>query len=134
MKVEIIRQKSDDKQTLGKMYINDALVAHTLELAWKNNQRRISCIPEGTYKVVKRTSPKYREHFHILDVPNRDWILIHHGNYHRDILGCILVGRTHADIDGDGYLDVTHSVATMKMLNELLPDSFDLLICGLENC
>jgi hypothetical protein len=95
-----------------------------LELPWRNNERKVSCIPEGLYKVVKRLSPKYGNHFHITDVDGRDWILIHHGNYTRDILGCVLVGRTHADIDRDGIIDVTHSKATMDELNKVAPNEF----------
>lgn len=95
-----------------------------LELPWLDNQRQISCIPEGYYKVVRRTSPRFGEHFHILDVPNRSFILIHHGNYTRDIQGCLLVGREHRDIDGDGIVDVTASVATMNKLRKELPDEF----------
>lgn len=87
-----------------------------LELPWRNNQRKVSCIPEGVYKLTKRTSPRFGEHFHILDVKDRSFILIHHGNYTRDIEGCMLVGSRHADIDGDGIPDVTSSKFTMKQL------------------
>jgi hypothetical protein len=129
MNYKIIRQPSDDKQTLGAFYDPQGKeLCKTLELAWKENRQRVSCIPKGIYTVVKRTSPKYKEHFHIKDVPNREWILIHNGNFHRQILGCILVGKDHADIDKDGYKDVTSSVATMKMLNETLPEKFTLEI------
>ena len=126
--LEIKRQESCEKQTLGTLYYEGKEVCKTLELPWLENQRRVSCIPKGTYKVVKRYSQKYKHHFHILDVENRDWILIHHGNYYTDILGCILVGKSHTDINGDGLLDVTSSVATMKILNDLLPDNFELVI------
>jgi hypothetical protein len=128
MKLKLIRHQQDDKQTLGKLFDGDKLLAHTLELSWKDNQRKVSCIPASCYKVVKRNSPKYGDHFHILDVPNRDFILIHHGNYHIDILGCILVGQAHIDIDGDGFKDVTASKAKMAELNSILPDSFELEI------
>ena len=126
--LEIKRQESCEKQTLGALYHEGKEVCKTLELPWLENQRRVSCIPKGTYKVVKRHSAKYKNHFHITDVENRDWILIHHGNYYTDILGCILVGKSHTDINGDGLLDVTSSVATMKQLNDLLPDEFELVI------
>lgn len=95
-----------------------------LELPWLDNQRQISCIPEGLYKVARRTSPRFGEHFHILDVPDRSFILIHHGNYTRDIQGCLLVGREHRDIDRDGIIDVTASVDTMNELREKLPGEF----------
>ncbi|QNF35872.1 hypothetical protein HUW51_17135 [Adhaeribacter swui] len=100
----------------------------TLELPWLQNKSKVSCIPTGTYQVRKRNSPKYGDHFHVLDVPGRDYILIHHGNYYTDILGCILPGQNFSDINGDGLRDVTNSKNTMKMLLSLLPDSFTLII------
>jgi hypothetical protein len=125
----IIKRLSDDGvQTLGIMTLPNGKVYHTLELAWKNNNRKVSCIPKGKYKVRKRTSAKYGEHFHILDVKNRDFILIHFGNYHTDILGCILPGKGLADINKDGRLDVTGSRQAMKELLSTLPKEFELEI------
>ncbi len=125
----IVRIEEDDYQTLGEFYFDESdFTGKTLELPDKNNERRVSRIPEGEYIVKKRNSPKYGSHFHIQDVENRDFILIHHGNYKTDILGCILVGRSHIDINRDGNLDVTSSKATMKKLNEVLPDQFNLVI------
>jgi hypothetical protein len=46
----------------------------SLEPAWKNKERNQSCIPPGRYKVVKRNSPKFGDHFHVLNVPGRDYI------------------------------------------------------------
>lgn len=130
--ITITRTKHERVQTLGRaeVYIDGELVfdCHTLELPWLDNQRNISCIPVGEYHCKKRYSQRFENHFHILNVPNRSYILIHHGNYFRDTEGCILVGRTIADIDGDGYRDVTHSKQTMAKLNELLPDEFDVKI------
>ena len=126
--VELLRTSCQPKQTLGNLSIDGKEICKTLELPWLENKRRVSCIPEGEYTVVKRNSPKYKNHFHILEVPNRDWILIHHGNFYTDILGCILVGENHVDINRDGLLDVTNSVATMKKLNTIFPDKFKLIV------
>ena len=101
---------------------------YTLELGWNDNEKRISCIPKGTYNVEKRSSPKYKNHFHILDVPNRSMILIHNGNYNTHTKGCILVGRTLTDINGDGLRDVTSSIQTLNKLNDILPPYFKLTI------
>jgi hypothetical protein len=129
---EITRQPSDAKQTLGEAVVlkdgKSVFSCKTLELPWLNNLSQKSCIPKGQYRVRKRRSPKYGDHFHIQDVLGREFILIHQGNYHTQILGCILVGQAHVDINGDGYRDVTNSVVTMKALNKLLPNTFDLLI------
>jgi len=127
--VNIIRKESDDKQTLGEMVIDGyEITFKTLELPWLNNQRTISCIPTGTYQVIKRNSNKYEDHFYIVGVPDRDWILIHSGNYHQDTQGCILVGQQYLDINKDGHHDVTNSKFVMNKLNEILPEEFTLII------
>lgn len=132
MKVLLKRFIHEDKQTLGDLYVKDGdeevFSCKTLELPWLDNQVKISCIPEGEYKVEKRNSPKYGDHFHIQDVPGRTYILIHHGNYYTDILGCVLVGKIHTDINNDGLRDVTSSKDTMKKLNQILPDEFEIEI------
>lgn len=52
MKAELIRQEYTDKQVTGILRILDGEMVlasfATLELAWKNNQRKVSCIPKGT--------------------------------------------------------------------------------------
>ena len=130
MEVIIKRFIHENKQTLGDLFVRDGeeevFSCKTLELPWLDNQVRVSCMPEGKYTVKKRNSPKYDDHFHIQDVPGRTYILIHHGNYYTDILGCVLVGTSHTDINNDGLRDVTASRNTMKKLNEILPDEFEL--------
>lgn len=132
MKAELIRQEFNDKQVTGLLRIlngEEVIVSFaTLELAWKNNQRKVSCIPIGTYTCVARVSPKYGRHFHVTNVPNRDLILIHHGNFHTDILGCILIGKAHKDINKDGYKDVVQSKIAMNELNRIMPEEFELII------
>jgi len=104
------------------------IFCYTLELPWRENRKNISCIPIGEYEVERRTSEKYGEHFHILDVPDRSYILIHSGNFHNQIRGCVLVGEELADINKDGLPDVTNSKKTMKMLLDRLPETFTLRI------
>jgi hypothetical protein len=102
----------------------------TLELPWKDNQRRVSCIPEGEYLVMKMppTTKRPYEFFRVLNVPGRDAILFHPGNYTRQILGCILPGESHKDIDKDGIVDITNTTATLKILTALMPSKFKLII------
>ena len=130
MKLKLTRLEYTDKQTIGAMQViegNNVLFScWTLELADLNNKARVSCIPSGNYKVKKRISVKHKEHFHILDVPNRTYILIHAGNYHSDILGCVIVGSNFKDINHDGYADVVNSKSTLKKLLAILPDEFEL--------
>ena len=127
MRVLLDRYSDDGNQTLGRLYVvNDRgfilFECDTLELSWKDNQSNISCIPTGQYKVQKRRSEKYNEHFHITNVPNRDYILIHPANYVSQLKGCVAVGRDLADINGDNIMDVTSSKDTMRSLLEVLPN------------
>lgn len=132
MKVVINRFQYQDKQVLGQLHVFDGddkvYECLTLELPWKNNQRRVSCIPLGEYEVIEHTSPKFGKCFWVQDVPGRSEILIHKGNFYTDILGCILPGKKHTDINGDGYRDVTSSSKTMKELLNVLPKKFTLEI------
>ena len=86
----------------------------TLENPWLDNQRNISCIPEGEYKVRLRLARESasRDYLHLLvqDVPNRDWILFHRGNTAKDTSGCILVGL------GSQQDFVSNSVLAMDLL------------------
>ena len=55
MRILIDRYASEPKQTIGVFYLlgtNDSVIAKwdCLELPWLDNQRRVSCIPTGTYK------------------------------------------------------------------------------------
>lgn len=133
MRAILSRIHHEEKQTRGKLEVfnregKKVFECLTLELPWKDNQRRISCIPTGEYTAVRRTSAKYRNHLHISNVPNRDLILIHHGNFHTDILGCILVGSRFSDINKDGFMDVLNSKTTMSALMSTAPNGFTLTI------
>lgn len=132
MQIVIDRKKFEDKQTLGRLSVIDKgerlFGCHTLELPWKDNRRCVSCIPAGEYQVKKRVSKKFGEHFHITNVKDRSFILIHKGNYHTQILGCVLVGVGLKDINGDGYRDVTNSTGALNRLLRILPNEFPLTI------
>jgi Family of unknown function (DUF5675) len=131
MKVEIVRTYQSN-QTIGEFYIEGIEFCKTLELKWLDNTRSKSCIPEGTYKVIKRLAHEKRKynHFHITNVPGRSYILIHTGNYSSQILGCVLVGDKHIDINKDGLLDVANSTTTLQKLYDKMPAEFELVIRG----
>lgn len=129
MKAEILRTYQP-KQTIGEFFIDGIPFCKTLELQWLNNTRSKSCIPEGIYKVVKRLAHEKRKynHFHITNVTGRSFILIHTGNYSNQILGCVLVGDKHLDMNKDGLLDVANSTVTLQKLYDRMPDEFELVI------
>lgn len=132
MKVEIIRSYQS-AETVGVLIAKTdriVFICRTLELPWKNNQRSVSCIPEGEYDVIKeQDSPKHHyPHFRILNVPGREGILIHIVNYVKDLEGCVGVGNSHIDMNGDGLLDVANSTQTLKEMVSALPDKFKITI------
>ena len=93
----IIRETFTDKSTIGKLFVNGEYFCYTLELPYRDNQRRISCIPSGEYKVRLRLARESatRDYLHLLvqDVPDRTYILFHRGNRPSHTKGCILVGQ-----------------------------------------
>ena len=92
----IIRDIFTDKSTIGNLYLNGEWMCDTLELPYRDNQRSISCIPAGQYKVRLRTARESatRDYLHLLveDVKDRSYILFHIGNSAKDTRGCVLVG------------------------------------------
>ena len=125
----ILKRTYYPTQTVGNLIItkDDKLLfmCYTIELPEKGNAPQISCIPEGDYKVVYRESAKYPQHYQILNVQNRDFILIHQANYvgsvnpktHKpDLLGCVGVGSGYADLTGDGIVELINSSNTLKKL------------------
>lgn len=65
----------------------------TVEDDWRDNQPRISCIPDGIYKLQRTIYYKHGyETFEVTGVPGRSRILIHPANTEEDLEGCIGVG------------------------------------------
>ena len=100
----------------------------TLELPDKGNASNVSCIPAGTYEYFKRTSGVNGEVIELKNVVGRSFIQVHAGNYTSDILGCILLGKTIADINGDGIPDVTSSGTTVKEFLTRIEDTGTICI------
>ena len=76
--------------TNGKLESEGKLICHTIELPWKMNETKVSCVPEGKYFIRKRYSSKYKWHLELEDVPKRKYILIHPANNaKKELQGCI---------------------------------------------
>ena len=89
MHLELQRRYFPD-YTEGLFKINKVILCHSIELPWKDNQKNISCIPEGNYHIQFRKSKKYRNLLIVYGVPGRSWILIHPANDARkELRGCI---------------------------------------------
>lgn len=127
---------NDEKQTLGHFLLYDGIdlifECKSLELPDKGNKNNISRIPAGKYICELRWSEKFSWHFHVKDVNQRTWILIHIGNYFTQIRGCILLGENYYDINKDGHLDVTSSGKTLKRLLAVTKREFTITITDLD--
>lgn len=86
MQICITRLDATDYGIFGKLKCN-GFECVTLE-------RHDIAIPEGTYPVTLYASPSHGNKVVPLlhNVPNRDFIEIHSGNWETDSKGCILVG------------------------------------------
>lgn len=132
--------------TLGWLFIGGLKLA-TLEEAWRpdpdgpGGQRREgslieSCIPDGTYQLVTKVTPKHPEGVFCFSNPTlgvwlpgqrpaglkygRDACELHNGNSVDDIEGCTLAGRRHA-MDGETVRHVVlDSRSAISALRDLL--------------
>lgn len=85
--------------TNGTLQLQGKEICKTIELPWKENARRVSCIPEGEYYLKRRYSQKFGWHLHLQEVPDRDLILIHPANNAKiELLGCIAPVSAHSGI------------------------------------
>ena len=76
--------------TNGKLECEGKLICNTIELPWKMNETKVSCIPEGKYFIRKRYSQKFKWHLQVMNVENRSLILFHPANNAlQELNGCI---------------------------------------------
>jgi len=130
----ITRFRTGMDGTFGNMtVVRDRKEFHcvTGELPWFANKRRVSCIPNGTYRCELRYSPRFdKQLWHIDGVDNRDGILIHSGNYCGDVSsgyatdtqGCVLVGQRHNRI-GETRIVAASRVALADLMRFLAPET-----------
>ena len=102
----------------GVLTFNGEEICKTVELPWRDNRPRVSCIPEGKYRLRKRISPKFKEHFEVMDVKDRRFILFHPGNdAGKELRGCIAPVMIHTG-EGKGSLS---KIALERMKDRLYP-------------
>jgi Family of unknown function (DUF5675) len=79
-----------DGWTDGMVLINGVLLCRSIELRWANNERNISCVPEGVYPVAIIQHPKFGECLQVNGVKGRSGILVHVANdAQKELRGCI---------------------------------------------
>ena len=112
MELELIRSYFPNG-TNGEIFIR---LCSSIELPWQNNQHQISCVPEGRYELKKRYSVKYGKHLQLINVPERDLILIHPANdATKELKGCI-APVSFCNGEGKG----NSSRLSLKMLLEIV--------------
>jgi hypothetical protein len=116
--LRLIRVAEFNDATLGVFLIDGRPLFVTLEDKWRDNERQVSCIPKGRYKIVSHVSPRFGKCYKVADVPNRTDILIHAGNTHKDTHGCILLGLMYGSISSDAAI-LSSRVAIDNFMTEM---------------
>lgn len=135
-RLTLMRQFTSDQGTLGHLLdeTNQRLF-YTLELPWRDNRRKISCIPLGEYLCTWVRSPRFGWVYTVNDIPDRSHVLIHSGNLAGDtskgftshVEGCILLGNYKGSVNGQ--LAVLSSRPAVSRFNSLMDkESFILKI------
>ncbi len=113
--VTVLRDKIGRKQSSGLLIVQNGdgdllFSTQSLERGWLNNQKNISCIPQGKYLLEYEYSPKFkRKLWEIYGVPNRRECKIHSANYWNELNGCIAPGLAQKDFNDDGLVDNQYS-------------------------
>lgn len=122
----IWRKEYSDRQTTGVIRVNIGpllvFTSFTLELPWRNNENGRSCVPAGfTYRAHLLWSNAWkRDLYELIDVPGRSEVKIHPVNYVDGLRGCIALGKTLEDINGDGHVDSTRSGIAVRDFHKAL--------------
>ena len=135
MKTIIVqRYWGDENQTLGNCsilgeYLRPVFSALSLERGWRDNQQGVSCIPIGQYTVKLEYSNRFKKKlWEIINVPGRSETKFHSANFWYQLQGCIALGRTTADINRDGYLDITSSKSTMASFHKAMGSDTEAIL------
>lgn len=126
----ILRKADRSVETKGELTMkSNTWTCFTLELAWRDNKKGVSSIPDGFYpfKKVPATAHIPYEHILIEDVPGRDGICIHIANFAAgktiQLEGCTALAEKFVDINKDGIEDAFNSKNTFNKFMTLVPDS-----------
>lgn len=138
MNLFLSRFHGDSERTLGTLTVGDRVFA-TIERPWipspdhLGGLNRKSCVPPGVYRVIPHHSYNFPSTYALVnpdlhvwyqpgDIPKeqrgRTAILIHVGNFVRNVIGCIAVGMEHGTLGGEPA--VLRSVMAMRELDKLL--------------
>jgi len=120
----------------GRLTLPNGEKLYTVERPWLGNRPFESCIPDGVYRLQKRISPvvertsggEFFEGWEVTDAPERDYIMLHPGNWPENFEGCIGVGDDYTIIEGRNA--ITNSRDSFRKLMKQLDgvDAWDLVI------
>lgn len=134
------REASTDSETMGRLtygHNGETVTLHTVEQEWRptapGGEPNNSCVPAGRYKLIHHLRPNGRRclalvnpglgvYYRASERPNgvgRFLILIHSGNTHHDVVGCIAPGT------GRSENTVTRSRDAMEAIMSYVDDDPD---------
>jgi len=86
----LLTREYNENGVSGTLTHRSKRICDCIEPPWRDNQRQISCIPEGRYQLTPRLSLRFGWHLLVNNVPGRSYILIHAFNHAlRESRGCI---------------------------------------------
>ena len=134
MELKLKRVADNEDATFGVLINGNIPFAVTLEPAWEDNKKGISCIPSGPYSCKRVKSPRFGDTFEILDVEGRTHILFHKGNSERNTQGCVLIAEEFGILNGKAAVLASGRGFTefMSILKEV--DEFELIIEDNHEC
>lgn len=132
--LELVRLSTSMLGTVG-VFLDDGIpLCLSLEEPWLNNERSISCIPEGAYDCTWERHPQFSHAKRIArlsKVPDRSGILIHPGNTLDDIEGCIIPGKDFSIRNSKLFLEFsTYSLDKIRIAVDDKPFILNIIWAG----
>lgn len=100
MNLTLTRTQLTADCTLGQMKLSDGTLIYSLECPWLDNEKNVSCVPPGVYKLIPYTSPKHDSTWYLENEElgvggegaERSFCEIHSANWASQLKGCIALG------------------------------------------
>lgn len=113
------------KLTLQRLEVTDYgifghLTAEDGGISFVTLERHDISIPAGSFEITLYDSPEHGLVPLLKNIPGRDWIEIHEGNWEHNSKGCILVGTCRDALD---KTMIDNSKVALKSLIECLKQS-----------
>lgn len=104
MNITLTRTQLNSDSTRGQIELPDGTILYSLECPLKNNQKDVSCVPPGLYKLIPYTSPKHDSTWYLENAylgvggagSERSYCEIHSANWASQLEGCIALGLDDA--------------------------------------